>query len=156
MKRHFKPRIPQAFGRHTAETVGSDTIKWDTPAADDGIPGHAGCDQLQLYGGQQSHHLYGQGVKSDAEMSSTFQDYLRDVGIPTALMTDGARAETGFDVTNICRHHGIQQFRSEPDYQNQNFIERYVQEVKSIVIALMNTMNTPPEYWLLCCCLLSL
>ena len=56
-------------------------------------------------------------------------------------------------VTDLGPTHNIQQFQSEPGYQNQNFIERYVQEVKSIVIALTNTMNTPPEYYFSAACL---
>ena len=43
MRRHFKTRFPAANVNQRNEQVATDTMFSDTPALDDGIPGHGGC-----------------------------------------------------------------------------------------------------------------
>ena len=49
MRRHVKSWFPAANVNHIPDTVSYDTIFSDTPAADDGILGLAGCTMLQLF-----------------------------------------------------------------------------------------------------------
>ena len=49
MRRHVKSRFPAANVNHIPDMVSYDTIFSDTPAADDGILGHAGCTMLKLF-----------------------------------------------------------------------------------------------------------
>ena len=59
MRRHFKSRFPGANVPCCDELVATDTLFSDTPAHDDGIPGHDGCTMLQLYCGIQSEFTAG-------------------------------------------------------------------------------------------------
>jgi hypothetical protein len=46
--KHFKSCFPAANVRRLTEWFATDTIFSDTPAHDDGIPGHGGCTMLQV------------------------------------------------------------------------------------------------------------
>jgi hypothetical protein len=43
MRRHFRSRFPAVNVPNLNETIATDTIVSNTPAADDGFPGHGGC-----------------------------------------------------------------------------------------------------------------
>ena len=59
MRHHVKSRFPAANVNHIPDTVSFNTIFSDTPAADDGILGHAGCTMLQLFYAKPSQFVYG-------------------------------------------------------------------------------------------------
>eukprot|EP00957_Ditylum_brightwellii_P188266 14332182-Ditylum_brightwellii.AAC.1 len=62
-RKHFRSRFPAANVRRIPEWFSTDTIFSDTPAHDDGIPGHGGCMMLQLFGGVDSKFLAGYPLK---------------------------------------------------------------------------------------------
>ena len=51
MRRHYKTRFPAANISRWNEDVATDTFFSDTPAHDDGIPGHGGCTMAQIFTG---------------------------------------------------------------------------------------------------------
>ena len=149
-RKHFKSRFPAANVRRLPEWVSTDTIFSDTPAHDDGIPGHGSCKMLQLYGGVDSHFLAGYPMRSESDMGSTLEDFIRQHGAMQGLMSDGAKAEIGTTIKNLLRLYCIKDRQSEPHYQHQNHIERRIQDVKRISNTIMDRTGTPAEFWLLC------
>lgn len=49
MCHHFKTRFPAANVAHLNEDAATDTFMADTPALDDGIPGHKGTGMVQTF-----------------------------------------------------------------------------------------------------------
>ena len=122
----------------------------DTPAHDDGIPGHGGCTMAQLFVGVKSHFKCLYPIKSEKQFPSVLQQVIADRGAPRSLRSDYARSNRSGIITNILRMFSIGQTFSEPHNQQQNYAERHVQEVKKDINTLMDRTGTPSEYWLLC------
>jgi hypothetical protein len=53
-------------------------------------------------------------------------------------------------VKNIQRMYCIKDAQNEPLYQNQNFAERRIQDVKRLTNSIMDRTGTPAAFWLLC------
>ena len=77
MRRHIKYRFPAANVNHLPDTVSYDTLFSDTPAADDGVPGHAGCTMLQLFYAKPSQFVYGVPLGRKADVPSAVKDFIR-------------------------------------------------------------------------------
>ena len=58
-RKHFKSRYPGANVPRLNEWVATDTFFNDTPAMDDGVPGHGGCTMLQVFYGLTSGTVHG-------------------------------------------------------------------------------------------------
>ena len=143
MRKHFKTRFPAANISRLNETVATDTFFSDIPAYDDGIMGHGGSTMLQLYCGCTSHLTAVYPMKTDHEMASTLEDFIRSYGAPNALFSDNAKAQIGKTVREILRMYAIKDFRCEPHHQHQNFAERQIQEVKKRCNILMDRTGNP-------------
>ena len=92
-RKHFKSRFPAANVPRRNEWVATDTFFCDTPAADDGIPGHAGATMLQLYVGLNSGYVSGYPMQSEKQIPQTLEDTIRKTGAPVGLLSDQAKAE---------------------------------------------------------------
>ena len=116
-RKHFKSRFPGANVSRANEWVATDTFFCDTPAADDGVPGHGGCTMLQLFLGLKSGYTGGYPMKSEREVPDTFEDHIRKVGAPIGLMSDNAKSEMHGRTKDILRLYEIDDRQSEPHYQ---------------------------------------
>ena len=150
LRKHYKTRFPAANIPRLNETVATDTLFADIPAHDDGILGHGGSTMVQLYCGCTSHITAVFPMKTDHEMASTFEDFIRSYGAPNALFNDNAKSQIGKAVAEILRMYAIKDFQCEPHHQHQNPAERQIQEVKKRCNVLMDRTGSPPQYWLLC------
>ena len=150
LRHHVKSRFPAAHVNRWNEDIATDVFFSDTPAHDDGIPGHGGCTMAQLFVGIKSHFRCLYPIRSEKQFPSVLQQVITDRGAPNSIRSDFAKAQRSGMVQNICRMFSIGQSYSEPYNQQQNPAERNVQEVKKDVNALMDRTGTPPEYWLLC------
>ena len=150
MRKHFKSRFPAANVRRINEVVATDTLFSSTPAHNDGIPGHAGVEMMQLYVGVTSHYIAVYPLKAKSNMPNTLRDFIRDIGAPTALFSDNAAEEIGALVVDILRMYNIIAQLSEGSHQHQNRAERTIQDVKSMVNIVLDRTGTPDSFWLLC------
>ena len=150
MRRHFKSRFPGANVPRLNETVATDTVFSDTPAHNDGIPGHGGCTCVQVYSGTTSgvSEAFPMGGKDD--LPSTIQDFIRKHGAPNALFSDNAKEIQSKIALDIFRFYMMKHKMSEPGQQNQNPMERKIQDFKNMTESIMDHTGTPAEYWLLC------
>ena len=67
------------------EIVATDTIFSDTPALDDGIPGHGGCLLKQFYCGCTSEFLAAFPMREETDICKSLQDFVRFYGAPCLL-----------------------------------------------------------------------
>jgi Reverse transcriptase (RNA-dependent DNA polymerase) len=149
LRKHFKSRFPAANVSRLNETYATDTFFSDTPALDDGIYGHGGATMTQIFCGCSSQFTAGYPMKTDGEMASTLEDFIRTYGAPKSLFSDNAKAQIGKAVHDILRMYSIGNFQCEPHHQHQNPAERRIQELKRISTTIMERTNTPPSLWLL-------
>ena len=150
MWKHFKSHFPGANVPHLPEWYSFDTMFYDVPALDDGIPGHGGCTMIQMFGGLDSTLLHGVPKKNESEVSDSILDFIRHCGAMEGLMSDNAKSETSFAIQDILRLYTIKDRQSEPHYQHQNPIERCIQDVKHMVKSIMDHVGCPSVIWLLC------
>ena len=66
------------------------------------------------------------------------------------LKSDNAKSETSSAMKDIFRMYQIQDCQSEPHYQHQNPIERWIQDVKHMMHGIMDCVGCPAPFWLLC------
>ena len=92
MQRHYKSCFLGANIPRQEETVATYTIFSDTPAFNDGIPGHGGCTMMQFYVGSTSKFAAGFPMSSESQMPKTLQDFIRFYGAPQNLFNDNAKA----------------------------------------------------------------
>jgi len=104
----------------------------------------------QLYVGKTSTFTEIFGMKSENQMPETLQDFIRQWGAPSGLLSDNAKAETSKVVKDILRLYCIKDMQSEAHHQHQNYAERRIQEVKSTANIIMDRVNAPMCLWYLC------
>ena len=91
--KHFKSRFPAANVPHLNEWQATDTFFCDTPAGDDGVPGHAGCTMLQFFHGLKSKYVAGYPMRSEKQVPEAYEDHIRKVGAPIGIFSDNAKSE---------------------------------------------------------------
>ena len=148
-RKHFKSQFPAANVRRRNEWVATDTFFCDTPAADDGVPGHAGATMMQVYVGMQTGHVLGYPMTSEKQIPETLEDAIRTTGAPVGLMSDNAKAQLHGRAKDLLRMYCIDDRQSEPHYQHQNPAERKIQEVKKTMNSVMDRTGCPSRWWLL-------
>ena len=148
-RKHFKSRFPAANVHRRNEWVATDTFFSDTPAADDGIPGHANSTMMQMYVGLTSGHVSGYPMTSEKQIPETLEDNIRKVGAPVGLMSDQAKAELHGRTKELLRMYEIDDRQSEAEYQHQNPAERKIQDVKRTMNSVMDRTGCPKRWWLL-------
>ncbi len=139
-RRHFKCRLPCLRPRRLSEGFSSDTF---FPS----MRSTRGYTCAQIFVGSRSGYTYVMPLKNKAYAYTALQDFIREVGAPQYLAVDAAREENLGEWLSICRRYCIPQHTSEPSYQNQNRVERRIQDVKRRTMVLMSTYSAPSRYW---------
>ena len=126
LKKHYKTRFPAANVSRLNEDFATDTLFSDVPAHDDGIPGHGGCEMVQIYVGIRSHLTLAYPMRSEDQIINTLQEMVRFWGAPNNLKSDNAKVIHGNTVMEFLRQYMIGSKFSEPYQQNQNPTERRI------------------------------
>ena len=151
MRCHYKTRFPAANVSRLNEDVATDTFFSETPALDDGIPGHGGCTMVQIFTGIKSHITEAIPMDAKSDFPESLKEFIRKWGAPNGLMSDNAWEQTSKTVIDILRHYNIgHHHKSEPKQHNQNTSERRIQDIKRSTDTAMDRTNTPAFLWLLC------
>ena len=150
MRKHFHTRFPAANVPRWNDDVAMDTKFSNVPAHDDGIAGHGGTEEVQLYCGVKSLLTDVFEMKTESAIVGTFEDLIRRRGAPNSLRSDNAKAQTCKAVAEVLRMYAIADYQCEPHYQHQNPAERRIQQVQKVMDMLMDKTATPASMWLLC------
>ena len=89
-------------------------------------------------------------MKSKAHAHHALDRFLHDVGVPTEILTDGAKELTQAEWGKSCRRHKIRQITTEPHTPRQNPAELAGGIVKRKVRHLMKRTGTPVRLWDYC------
>ena len=119
IKKNFKSRNPVFNIPRCSEAVATDTIFYDTPAADDGstmAQFFCCCDTLVC-------DAY--GIKSTKQFINTLSDNIRKWGAMDTLISDGGKYEISKGVTDLLCSLFTQDYQSEPYHQHQNKAENH-------------------------------
>jgi hypothetical protein len=141
MRQCFKTRTPALRVNHLNELWSTDTIFSHVEA----IGGHT-C--AQVYAGKTSKSLKVHGMHTESEFPDSLKDFIIQVGAPHTLMSDNANAEASKEVLSIPREHGIKARYSEPYKENQNYVERPIQNLKRDTMKLLDRTGVPVFLWL--------
>jgi transposase InsO family protein len=90
------------------------------------------------------------GMHNNAEFVNTLEDVIRKRGAMDKLISDSAKVEISERVLDILRALCIDDWQSEPQYQDQNYAERRWGTLKTNVEWYMNWRNVQANTWLLC------
>ena len=108
-----------------------------------------GNNYIQLFSNRGNYvSCYPMAAKSDAHQ--TLDRFIHDVGVPSEIMTDGAKELTTTNWGKTCRKHKIRQFTTEPHTPRQNPAELAGGNIKRKVRHLMKTTSTPVRLWDYC------
>ena len=81
--------------------------------------------------------------------------FIQQVGIPSALHTDGAKAQTLGEWKRITKQYQIKVSETEPYSPWQNRAEAGIRELKRHVRRLMRQTKSPHSLWDYCCMLVA-
>ena len=149
MRKHFHSHFPAANVCRLPKWYATDTFISDIPAFDDGIPRHGRCKLLQLYGGLDSELLSGYPMSSESQLPDTLRDFICEYGTMTGLKSHNAKSETSSAMKDILWMYQIQDRQAEPHYQHQNLIEWQIQDVKHMMLGIMDCVGCAAHFWLL-------
>ena len=144
LKKRYKSPFPALNVHRRDEPVATDTIYSDTPAID------SGATIAQVFVGVESLVTDVYAMKTDRQFINTLEDQIRQRGAPSKLISDRAQVEVSNQVKEILRAYCINDWQSEPHHQHQNFAERRIQQLKTLVNIIMDCVGAPPHTWFLC------
>jgi hypothetical protein len=139
-RKHLKCRLPCLRSRRLTEGFSSDTFFPNVRTS-------RGYTCVQVFVGTKSGYTYVVPLKTKAYAYTALQDFIRQVGAPLFIAVDAAKEESIGEWLSVCRMYCIPQRTSEPTYQNQNRVERRIQDIKRRTTILMSIHNTPSRYW---------
>ena len=125
-----------------SEDVSTDTLYADRPA-------WGGFTCVQIFAGAESYYITAHECRTDGEFASTLEDEIRSHGAMNRLISDRAKAEISKKVEDILRKYIIDAHQSEPYHQNQNPVERHIQDVKRYANYVLTYSGAPGESWVL-------
>jgi len=115
------------------------------------IPSTRGNTMAQLFVNDVKY-LRIMPMKKKSDAGSALLELLQDIGIPSALHTDGAKELNQGKWKSVCEEFGIKQTLTEPYSPWQNRAEINIREAKKSVQRLMSRTNTPKALWDYCAC----
>ena len=139
-RKHFVCRLPMLRPRRLSEGFFTDPFFPD-------ITSVRGYNVAQMFRGDKSGYLVAEFAKGKGYAPYTLQNFIRNVGAPAYIGSDNALEETGGEWGSICRTTCIAQRTSEADYQNQNKVERTIQDVKRKTKMIIDRNDAPENFW---------
>ena len=116
---------------------------------DVGVSGLSGRRYLQVFTGLESGVIVVYPMKSKSEFPSAVQEFIRNYGAPIGFFTDNAPQQVSEIVKDLYRMYTIKDKQCEPHYQNQNPVERVIQELKRMALEIGKRVGVPPKYMML-------
>ena len=90
------------------------------------------------------------GMKSDKQFFNTLEENTSKRGSTGKFISDSAQSEVSNRVEDVLCALFIDDWKSEPCFQHQNFAERRYQTTKRQARTLLDVTSSPACAWLLC------
>lgn len=140
MRDHFKPRLECLRPHRINDVCFSDTFF-------SSISSVRGYKCFQMFALKESGHDVPYLMRKESQASTRFQDYVREIGAPRAIVNDNAKTMTGENWLSVCRTFCIEAHQSEAYHQNENLAERRGGMLKHAITKLFHHTNAPLEFW---------
>jgi hypothetical protein len=87
-------------------------------------------------------------LKSKGDAGMALEELFQDVGVPTHMHTDGAKALTTGQWRKVCQSYGpVKQMVSEPLNPWQKRAKAEIRELKKQVLRIMSHKGIPRRFW---------
>jgi len=139
-RRHYICRLPMLRPRRLNEGFFTDPFF----PAETSVRGY---NVAQMFRGDKSGFLFVEFTKGKGYAPCTLQNFIRTVGAPAYISSDNALEETGGEWGAICRTTCITQRTSETEQQNQNKVERTIQDIKRKTKLIIDMNDAPTKFW---------
>jgi hypothetical protein len=143
LKNVYKSQNPALNVIQRGEPVATDQFYSNTPAIDNG------CMQCQIFVGCNTDVVDVYPLQRPKQFVNTLEDNVRFRGAPTKLISDRAQVEINGRALEFLRVYGISSWQSEPHQQQQNYVERKIQQLKQMTNVIMDRTGAPSYTWLL-------
>ena len=143
LRHHFKSRYPQLNRNRLRETYSTDTIFSSTPA----ISTNETC--MQIFCGKVSKFCRGYPMVSESHGVQALEEFVLEVGAPYKMINDNAKMEISEAWRKILRTYNIERSTTEPYHPHQNPVERRIQEIKKVTLAILDHTSAPANLWAL-------
>ena len=139
-RQHRKKRLLPLHPRRLCGRTDSDTFF-------SSLKSIRGYKCVQLFVHVPSDYLFIRCMKREAHSHGAYQDFIREIGAPSVLITDNSRTQTGEKWQSTSRGILTKQRKFAHHNQNQNKAERRIQDAKHKTIQVMGRANAPLEFW---------
>ena len=102
---------------------------------------------VQLFVHVPSDFLFVRCMQREKHSHGALQDFIREVGAPTTLITDNSQTQTGEKWKATSRQVMTKQRKFAPHNQNQNKAERRIGDAKHKTMQVMRWANAPLVFW---------
>jgi len=89
-------------------------------------------------------------IRAKSEVGDTLVDFIRDIGIPSEIVSDYAKETMGAKFKLVADDHQIPRNVTEPYSPRQNRAEGAIREIKRAVRQTMQRANAPKRLWDYC------
>ena len=106
---------------------------------------------MQIFYATPSQLVYGVSLSAKRNVPDVVKDFICKFGAPAVFLSNSAAENKSGDIEDIERHYNIASHHySEPGYQNQNWVENKIRDIKNMVNNIMDITGTPARCWLIC------
>ncbi len=144
LKKHYKSPNPALNVERRKEGVATDTIFADVRALGRNVT------EAQVFVGVDTLVTDIFPLKSQTQFPKVLMDAIILRGVPSLLISDGARAENSEKVKEILRTLVFPQWNSERGHQHQNKAERRIQDLKRVANTVLDRSGAPDDLWFEC------
>ena len=144
LKRHIRSRFQMLCRPRLNEVVATDTYFSSVKS----VEGYT-CAQIFYCCTSNLMEVY--GMKQEASFVDSYQDFMRDRGIPHTLRRDNSKTQNKEEVKRLHRDLVIADQFSKPHCQWQNPAEiKGVKNLKAQTQVIMDRVGAPAKLWFLC------
>ena len=144
LQKHIKSRHQMLRRPRLNEVIATDTYFSSVRSIE-------GYNCAQVYYGCTSKIIEVYGMRTESEFISTYQDFMRERGIPHTLRRDNAKSENSAALKQLHRDLIVNDQFTEPHHPQQNPAEGgAVKFIKQHVEVLMNMSGASTNLWYLC------
>ena len=144
-RQHRKKRLHMLHPRRLPGRTDADTV-FST------VKSIRGYKCVQFFCHVPSDFLFVRCLQRESQSHGAYQDYIREVGASDTICTDNSKTQTGLKWEATSREVMTKQRTFVPHNQNQNKVERRIQDVKHKTTLLLQRSGAPLEFWCYALC----
>ena len=144
-RQHRKKRLHMLHPRRLPGRTDADTV-FST------VKSIRGYKCVQFFCHVPSDFLFARCLQRESQSHGAYQDYIREVGASDTICTDNSKTQTGLKWEATSREVMTKQRTFVPHNQNQNKVERRIQDVKHKTTLLLQRSGAPLEFWCYALC----